>query len=159
MRRKSDAQISAPAQPGYVRAALMLVIVIASSLLSSLHADAAHMTVKDGLLRPRPMPPTAVPIAFAMPDGCELFARVQTSQMAPGEDGTLIHWMTRCPTVRPSDMPTYFARSLSSQGWTLTVSDHERFVTYFRDDLELILDFGLSVPATSSAWMGQRYWR
>ena len=56
-------------------------------------------------------------------------------------------------------MPTYFARSLSSQGWTLTVSDHEWFVTYFRDDLELILEFGPFVPATSSAWIGQRYWR
>ena len=142
-----------------MRAALVLVIVIESSLLSSLHADAAHMTVTDGHVRPRPMPHTAVPIAFAVPEGCELFARVQTSQMAPGEDDTLIHWMTRCPTVRPSDMPTHFARSLSSQGWTLAVSDDEWFVTYFRDDLELILDFGLSVPATSSAWIGQRYWR
>jgi hypothetical protein len=138
---------------------LVLVIVITTSLLSSLRADAAHIAVTDGLVKPRPMPRTAVPIAFALPEGCELFARVQTSQMAAGEDGTLIHWMTRCPTVRPSDMPTYFARSLSSQGWTLTVSDHEWFVTYFRDDLELILDFGLSVPATSGAWIGQRYWR
>ena len=100
-----------------------------------------------------------MPIAFTLPEECELFARVQTSQMAPGEDGTLIHWMARCPSVKPSDMPTYFARSLASQGWTLTASDHEWFVTYFREDLELIFEFDRSVHPTSTAWMGERYWR
>jgi hypothetical protein len=128
--------------------------------LAAAPADAARLAVVDGFLKPRPMPPVAEPIGLVIPDACELYARVQTSQIAPGERGSLIHWMARCPSVPPVMMPGYFASSLASQGWTLTASEREWFTTYFKDDLELILEFSASgASPTSSVWIGERYWR
>lgn len=126
-------------------------------------AAAMHVSPMDPPLAPRPMPHVLMPLAFQLPPGCEIprgGEAVQTSVMTPGERGTLIHWVARCPRVLAADMPEYFARALDAQGWTRTRTTPPAQATYFRDDLELLFEFvAPGQPATSSVWFAERYWR